>query len=115
MTDNIAIYGARLFSGIRIEMMFIPPEKIAAAPTPATARPTISIVDDAAAAQSTEPSSKIIRPLRNVHLTLKELYSLPNVGCMVVCMRRYADPYQPTSSRDWKVVVIFGVAVAYSG
>ena len=40
-------------------MMFIPPEKRAAAPAPATARPTISITELVAAPHNTEPSSKM--------------------------------------------------------
>ena len=42
-------------------MIVMPPENNAAAPTPAIARPTISIVELLAAAQMTEPTSKMIK------------------------------------------------------
>jgi hypothetical protein len=37
------------------------------APMPATARPTISIADDCAAPQMTEPNSKMAKNVRKVH------------------------------------------------
>lgn len=98
ITDNIARYGACFLSGTMIEMIFNPPEKMAAAPTPATARPAMKTADDVATAHNTEPSSNTIKLPRNVHFVLNKAYTLPNVGCMVVCISKYADPYQPTSS-----------------
>jgi hypothetical protein len=61
MLDNAAMYIARFRNGAMNPMIVMPPEKRAAAPTPATARPTISIVELVAAAQMTEPTSKITR------------------------------------------------------
>lgn len=37
---------------------------------------------------------------------------MPKLGCTAVCVSRYDEPYQPTSSREWKVAVILGIAVA---
>ena len=52
---------ARLRKGAIKPMIVMPPEKRAAAPTPATARPRMSIVELVAAAQMTDPTSKMIR------------------------------------------------------
>ena len=49
----------RFRRGTENPMMFMAPEKRAAAPAPATARPTISMVEPVAAAQMTLPISKI--------------------------------------------------------
>ena len=48
----------RLCRGTVYPIIVIPPENNAEAPTPATARPTMSIVEFVAAAQSTEPTTK---------------------------------------------------------
>jgi hypothetical protein len=58
--DNRAIYMARFLKGTENPMMVIPPEKRAAAPAPATARPTMSMVELVAAAHKTEPASKMM-------------------------------------------------------
>lgn len=71
MLDNKAIYGARFLKGTDGAMMFMPPEKSAAAPRPARARPTISMVDETATAQSREPSLKTRIPQRKVYLVSK--------------------------------------------
>ncbi len=68
--------------------MFMPPENIAAAPTPATALPTMSIVEFTAAPHSTDPISKITRAIMYVHFTLKYVYILPKEGCRDVVVRR---------------------------
>ena len=52
-------------------MIVMPPENNAAAPAPATARPTISMTEFFAAAHMIDPSSKIRRAIMYVHLTLK--------------------------------------------
>ena len=49
----------------------IPPEKRAEAPIPATALPTISMVEVVAAAHSTDPTSNMINAIMYVHLMLK--------------------------------------------
>lgn len=58
------MYIALFLSGTEKPTIVMPPEKSAAAPAPATARPTMSIVEFVAAAQRIEPSSKIKRALR---------------------------------------------------
>ena len=78
--------------------MVMLPENKAAAPAPATARPTMSISELVAAAQIIEPTadgsarlwissffdcnlpSKMTRALKYVHLTSKYVKTLPNEG-----------------------------------
>lgn len=62
---------ARFASGIIIAITFTPPENIAEAPNPDTARPPMSIGDEFAAAQRTDPISNIKMPNINVHLVSK--------------------------------------------
>lgn len=57
--DSAPIYIALCLKGTLKPMMFIAPENSAAAPIPATARPTMNIVESDAAAHSIDPSSKI--------------------------------------------------------
>lgn len=78
----------RFRSGTEKPIMFMAPEKRAAAPAPATARPRISIVEPVAAAQRTEPTSKMTNAEMKVHLTLKYVYTLPKEGCREVVVRR---------------------------
>lgn len=52
-------------------MMVMPPEKSAAAPAPATARPMMKVGEFWAAAQMIEPISKRSRANRYVYLTSK--------------------------------------------
>ena len=92
----------------------MPPEKSAAAPTPATARPTINMVELTAAAQTMDPSSKMSSAIMYVHLILKYVYTFPKLGWRAVVVKRYEEPYQPTSFSESKIVVIFGMAVAAS-
>lgn len=53
------------------------PEKIPAPPTPATALPIISAVEDGAAPQTAEPTSKIMIAMRKIHFAGKMTKSLP--------------------------------------
>lgn len=46
------------------------------------------------------------------HLRSKCLNTLPNIGWNAVRVRRYEEPYHPTSSRELNCSVIFGTAVA---
>jgi len=71
MLDSKAMYMARFRKGTENPTMVMPPEKRAAAPAPATARPTISMFELVAAAQRTEPASKMMRAVIYVHLMLK--------------------------------------------
>lgn len=56
--DNTAIYNGRFLNGTAKPTIVIPPEKIAEAPAPATARPIISMVESVAAAHMIDPTSK---------------------------------------------------------
>lgn len=62
--DSIAIYIALLLNGTENPTMVMPPENSAAAPAPATARPTINMTEFLAVAQMMEPSSKMTRATR---------------------------------------------------
>jgi hypothetical protein len=81
--------------GVMLAMIMRPPLEMPAQPIPAMVRykmstnhvsvgldegrltPTISIADDVAAAQRTEPISKINRAARKVHFRLKKRKVLP--------------------------------------
>ena len=56
--DNVAMYIGRFRNGTVKPTIVMPPEKMAEAPAPATARPTMSMVELVAAAHITEPTSK---------------------------------------------------------
>jgi len=71
---------ARFRNGTEKPTIVIPPEKSAAAPTPATARPTINMVELRAAAQMIEPSSKMSKAIMYVHFMLKYVYTFPKLG-----------------------------------
>ena len=103
---------ARFRKGTAKPTMVMPPEKRAAAPTPATARPTINMVELTAAAQTTDPTSKMSNAMIYVHLILKYVYTFPKLGWREVVVSRYDEPYQPTSFSESKMIVIFGIAVA---
>lgn len=67
--------------GTEQEMMISAPLMIPAAPTPAIARPTINMVEDTAAPQRADPSSKMRKKARNENLLLKCANTLPDRGC----------------------------------
>jgi hypothetical protein len=58
------MYVGRCLNGTVTEMIKIAPEKIPAAPTPATARPMMRAVELGATPQIKEPTSKINRATR---------------------------------------------------
>jgi hypothetical protein len=58
------MYVGRCLRGTVTEMIKIAPEKIPAAPTPATARPMMSAVEFGATPQINEPISKMNRAIR---------------------------------------------------
>lgn len=60
--------------------MRMAPEKIPAEPRPAMALPTIRASEVGAMPQMKEPSSKMKRAIRYVHLMEKKVYSLPKVS-----------------------------------
>lgn len=97
------------------------PDEIPAPPAPATARPTIKVVEFCDTAQMRLPTSKTNMLAKKVILRSKYLYAsrtnqchrdtcegrygkslpLPQVDWKAARVRKKADPYQPTSSREW--------------
>lgn len=59
-----------------------------------------------AAPQRAEPASNRSRDAKKVLLTGRNLYSFPNTSWKAQLVSRYAVPYQPMSSLEWKVSVI---------
>lgn len=57
----------RCSSGAQLEIMVIAPFIMPEAPNPATARPTINILDETAAPHRTEPTSKMAKKTRKDH------------------------------------------------
>lgn len=82
------MYMALFRSGTEKPIIVMPPEKSAAAPTPATARPTINMVELTAAAQTMEPSSNMSNAVMYVHFTLKYVYTFPKLGWSEVVVKR---------------------------
>ena len=70
MLDRSDMYNALFLSATEKPTIVIPPENSAAAPAPAMARPTMSITELVAAAQTMEPISNMRRAERYVHLIL---------------------------------------------
>jgi hypothetical protein len=70
---------------------------------PETALPTMSMFDEVATPHSSEPSSKIRKKAKNVHLVEKLEYIFPVKGWRDALASWCADPYQPTSWSEWKV------------
>lgn len=62
--DSSEMYNALFLNATEKPMIVIPPEKRAAAPAPAMALPTMSMTEFLAAAQTIDPSSKMIRAMR---------------------------------------------------
>jgi hypothetical protein len=92
--------------------MVYAPLAIPAPPAPAMARPTIKVVEFLATAHTRLPISKIIMLIKNELLSGKYLYALPQVDWNEAIVRKKAEPYQPTWSREWNWSVIRGIAVA---
>ena len=73
-----------------------------AVPIPATARPTISMLDETAVAQSTEPRKEKPLATKNTLLMEKSLYALPYLN------RRMED--QQVSHKSWMASALrFGI------
>lgn len=77
-----------------------------------TALPTINIVDEAAVAQSTEPTRNITLLVIKTILIEKSVYSFANPNWNAQVQSRNAEEYHPTSARVWKWLVMLGTAVA---
>jgi hypothetical protein len=81
-------------------------------PSPVTALPTMNMVEEAAVAQSKEPTRKITLLIKKIVLIENNLYSFANPNWNAHVESRKADAYQPTSATVWKWLVILGTAVA---
>lgn len=92
-------------------MIVNPPANCPPAPKPASARPMMNIGLFGAKAEMSEPSMKSSIININTLLRLKITYNLPQVGCSAVVVRRYAEPYHPTSARELKSFVICGLTL----
>jgi hypothetical protein len=77
------------------------PLAIPAPPAPAIARPTIRVVELLATAQIRLPTSKIKMLMRKDILSGKYLYALPQVDWKDARVKKKAEPYHPTWSREW--------------
>lgn len=73
MLETIAKSSGRFLTSTIRDMMIIEPQNIPAAPSPAIALPTMNAGELGAAAQSTDPPSKIIEDARYTHLRLKKV------------------------------------------
>ena len=74
---HMPINEGRLSRGAARAMMVIAPFNKPDDPRPATARPTMSIFDEVATAQSREPSSKTNRKIKNTHYYKTAAVSTP--------------------------------------
>lgn len=100
------------FSGATLTATTIKaPWKIPAAPIPAIARPTIRADDVVALPQTAEPTSKNKMADNRIPLSENEAYMAPKTSWNEQLVRRYAVPYQLTSSRAWNWSTIRGMAV----
>jgi hypothetical protein len=88
------------------------PGPIPDAPSPETARPTISVVEFWATPQIRLPISKMKIATRKLVLSGKYLNTLPHCDWNAPSVKKYAEPYHEISSRLSKWSVIFGIAVA---
>lgn len=91
--------------------MTVPPIAMPAPPKPAMARPMIKAVELGATPQSRLPTSKMNTLIRKVSLRGKYLNALPKADWKPPKQRKYAEPYQATSSSPPKSLVILGIAV----
>lgn len=82
------IYSGFCFNGTSPPAMASVPEKVPAAPDPATARPRIRMAELGAAAQMMEPISKVAMAATYNHFKLQILYRLPYSACRERSARR---------------------------
>ena len=92
--------------------MIYAPLAIPAAPAPEIARPTIRVVLFFATAHINDPTSKTKIDSRNVPFNGKYLYPFPQVDWKEATVKKNAEPYHPTWSRELNSSVIRGIAVA---
>jgi len=83
-----------------------------AAPNPWMARATMNDVEFGAAPHMAEPASNRKMEIMKVALTLKKVYTLPNMSWKAALVSRYALPYQPMSLTELNSLVMAGIAVA---
>lgn len=121
----------RISRGAMCATIIRPPGKTPAAPMPAIDRPTIKTTEEGEVAHTRLPISKMVTKTRNDHFSEKYWNILPARGWKAQLIskliseseryvsnyaanlvKRNALPYQPTSSRELKAVVMVGIAVA---
>lgn len=102
----------RLLSGRICTRTAKHPANSPANPRPVTALPRMNMVDEAAVAQSKEPTRNITLLIKNMVLIEKSLYSFANPNWNAQVQSRNADEYHPTSATVWKWLVMLGTAVA---
>ena len=71
------VYTGLFSSGDELANIISAPENKPEAPRPAMARPTMRAIELGATPQISEPTSKMKRVSRNIHLILKKVYSRP--------------------------------------
>jgi len=71
------LYIGLFANGTDSAIISIAPENTPAAPSPATARPTISAFAFGAAPHTTEPTSNKLKAAKYTHFTLKKVYNFP--------------------------------------
>lgn len=101
-------------SGTALATMTKLPERTPALPSPATARPMMSVMELFAIPQRSEPNRKTIMATRNAVLTEKSQNTRPNTGWNAHAVSRYVAPYQPMSGVDLNSCVTYGVACLYA-
>ena len=84
-------------------------EKTPPAPTPAIALPMMNIVVFFAVAQTRDPIMTNDMTTVKTLFTAKLWYTLPQVGCSVVVVSKYAEVYQLASDNEWKSFVMRGL------
>ena len=95
---TMAISIGRLCIGAALLMMVTAPFCNPEPPMPATALPTISMLDDEATPHSSEPSSKSKKKAKNVHLIENWLYICRQIGQRVRCLSHDTLSYL---AREW--------------
>lgn len=110
MIPTKAIYTGRRWSGTAAAAMTKLLVTTPALPKPATARPTIKVIEVRATPHNRDPTSNKNNEARNTFLTEKSLKMRPNMGWKAHAVSMYAEPYHPMSGVDWNSCVMYGMA-----
>lgn len=96
------VHTALFWLGKQCVMIMYDPDTSPADPMPATARPRMNIHDVAAAAQTSDPASKMHSDAIKSFFRGRMLYSLPAEKEKLAVMSAYADEYHPMSATALK-------------